>query len=455
MSAPGRNDPCPCGSGRKYKRCCQRTETVTPVAYSPAERSNAFSKLLRLARRPEFDSDRALAEQAFWSDRLERLPPDLADEIGASEALLVAFLTWLGFDFELTDGPDLTLARRLLRTHSGDLSSGERTWIERMAASSLRLLEITAVQLDQGLSLTDLLSGERLEVTERSATHQLSRWDVLAVRVIEGPTGSLVLEGHPYSFPRQVAATVRTEITRRRKTLSRRSGGGPEDDAWFAKELGLILHHLWLDLAVNPPIPKVVTTEGDELVFTKVVFDVTDEGRARTALAQCSDLEPDDEGFTWVERTSEMSRVLGSLSLTKGRLNLETNSSERAARGRAFLEAALGESVRYRLSTSQSVEQALAEGPKRRQESEIPLEVQQQVVGEYLERHYRGWVDESIPALGGRTPRHAVRLKTVRPKVIEMLKDIENGMARERAAGRPAIELDWLWAELGLTRERG
>ena len=20
--APGRNDPCPCGSGRKYKRCC-------------------------------------------------------------------------------------------------------------------------------------------------------------------------------------------------------------------------------------------------------------------------------------------------------------------------------------------------------------------------------------------------------------------------------------------------
>jgi uncharacterized protein YecA (UPF0149 family) len=22
--APGRNDPCPCGSGRKYKKCCGR-----------------------------------------------------------------------------------------------------------------------------------------------------------------------------------------------------------------------------------------------------------------------------------------------------------------------------------------------------------------------------------------------------------------------------------------------
>jgi uncharacterized protein YecA (UPF0149 family) len=25
----GRNDPCPCGSGRKYKRCCGRTATVS------------------------------------------------------------------------------------------------------------------------------------------------------------------------------------------------------------------------------------------------------------------------------------------------------------------------------------------------------------------------------------------------------------------------------------------
>ena len=23
---PGRNDPCPCGSGRKYKNCCRNTD---------------------------------------------------------------------------------------------------------------------------------------------------------------------------------------------------------------------------------------------------------------------------------------------------------------------------------------------------------------------------------------------------------------------------------------------
>ena len=26
MAKPGRNDPCPCGSGKKYKKCCLATE---------------------------------------------------------------------------------------------------------------------------------------------------------------------------------------------------------------------------------------------------------------------------------------------------------------------------------------------------------------------------------------------------------------------------------------------
>lgn len=27
---PGRNDPCPCGSGKKYKQCCLKTEQARP-----------------------------------------------------------------------------------------------------------------------------------------------------------------------------------------------------------------------------------------------------------------------------------------------------------------------------------------------------------------------------------------------------------------------------------------
>jgi hypothetical protein len=33
VSIPGRNDPCPCGSGRKYKQCCLRAVAEIDVRW--------------------------------------------------------------------------------------------------------------------------------------------------------------------------------------------------------------------------------------------------------------------------------------------------------------------------------------------------------------------------------------------------------------------------------------
>src|ERR1700733_4407592 len=34
VSKPGRNDPCPCGSGQKYKKCCQERDESTAAVSS-------------------------------------------------------------------------------------------------------------------------------------------------------------------------------------------------------------------------------------------------------------------------------------------------------------------------------------------------------------------------------------------------------------------------------------
>ena len=56
----------------------------------------------------------------------------------------------------------------------------------------------------------------------------------------------------------------------------------------------------------------------------------------------------------------------------------------------------------------------------------------------------------SVPVLGDRTPRRAARLKTVRPRVIALLKDFENRSERLRRQGKPAYDFGWMWEELGL-----
>ena len=149
-----------------------------------------------------------------------------------------------------------------------------------------------------------------------------------------------------------------------------------------------------------------------------------------------------------------MNRLLGTLVLGPERLILETTSEARAERGRSFVEDLLGDAVRFRAAASEDLAQALARipPPEREAPSSVPPEVQHEVVTQFYEQHYRSWLDEPVPALGGRTPRHAARLKTVRNQVIDLLKGLENRMERERQAGRPAYDVQWMWAELGLER---
>ena len=73
-------------------------------------------------------------------------------------------------------------------------------------------------------------------------------------------------------------------------------------------------------------------------------------------------------------------------------------------------------------------------------EPDIPIEEQRKILGEYYENHYRKGLDEPVPALGNRTPRHAARLKTVRPKLIALLKDFETRSERQRRSGEIAYD---------------
>jgi hypothetical protein len=121
---------------------------------------------------------------------------------------------------------------------------------------------------------------------------------------------------------------------------------------------------------------------------------------------------------------------------------------------RMLKETARG-ALRYRLTAYEEVTQALdrtRHHPPREPNAGLPPEVEAEALKQFYDRHYRRWLDEPIPALGGRTPRHAVRLKSQRTKVIDLLKQLEYGEAYAVREGRQPYDFGWLWHELGLDR---
>ena len=50
----GRNDPCPCGSGKKYKNCCLRKETMgIPDRIKQAVKESGYNEDIRIIGKTE------------------------------------------------------------------------------------------------------------------------------------------------------------------------------------------------------------------------------------------------------------------------------------------------------------------------------------------------------------------------------------------------------------------
>ena len=87
MPKPGRNDPCPCGSGRKTKRCCGHQR-------GPSEDNLARAHVALLARQ-------AAPDLAGLSDRaLDHLADELMDLPALDLSLLVTLPRLIGPDLE-------------------------------------------------------------------------------------------------------------------------------------------------------------------------------------------------------------------------------------------------------------------------------------------------------------------------------------------------------------------
>ena len=83
----------------------------------------------------------------------------------------------------------------------------------------------------------------------------------------------------------------------------------------------------------------------------------------------------------------------------------------------------------------------------------IPPEVLTRALEQFIHRHYAHWCDETIPALGGRTPRQAITTPAGLERVKELLREYEDSEGLQCAAQkRPAVSYQFLWDALGISR---
>jgi len=125
--------------------------------------------------------------------------------------------------------------------------------------------------------------------------------------------------------------------------------------------------------------------------------------------------------------------ILGHIKIDGHRLTGEVNSAQRAMTLRHKIESRLGDDCQFKLNEIQdpdSIMNKIAPGPgqmkksKKHDELMKDPQVREQLAG-MMATHWEGWVDHGVPALGGESPREAVKTADGREAVEALLRDAE------------------------------
>ena len=452
MKKPGRNDPCPCGSGLKFKRCCLTKREAVP-GYSREERRLGLARLARFTERVLSPERTAASEElwAKWPGGLDRLDED------RRQMSLDVFDLWFWVDRPLPDG---RLVVDRVVAEDPPAAAGERRYLESLRGTCMRLYEVVDQRPGASLTLRDVLDDTEVTVRERTASRELRRSDLLAARIVTpGASGEPEIEAGVLALPPLLRDPVVAELAARRGDFRRASPGASDKD--FCQQMVPFLHSTWVSTIFEPRIPILKNTDGEDLLPTRTHFEVRDAARLIRALGRSGEFErADGEGsWHWLGANREGQPVsLGTLKLGGPTLTLETNSAARGARGRALVEGLAGEAVAYRATSHEDLTQPLLEAlrspgdsaPPRLDSEEIPREVLEDLTLDHYARYYRQWIDEAVPALDGETPRAAARDPALRPRLARLIRDLEGMYQDALRRSEPAYDPSWMWAELGL-----
>jgi hypothetical protein len=457
---PGRNDPCPCGSGKKYKQCCLKTEQVQPeddFLWRRIRRAIEGSPAHLLSFGSSHFGQEALLEawDEFmpWDD--EPFTPDTPH--------MPIFMPWFFYDWvpaplettvkhEALDGR--TLARAYLDKKGRHLDPLLVRYMEQCCIAPFSFYDVLSVRPGEGFVLRDIMTGEETNVTEQAGSHHTQAGDIMFAKLVTIDQVAMLEACAPVMFPPIEKSAI---LDLRKKIQDRKLPLTPELLKDYDFEM-LNIYHDITDRLLNPVMPQLQNTDGDPMLLHKLIYDLKCSPREALDSLRQLNLTENDESmltgaefdptgelrkieFAWEKPGNKMHKdwnntILGHLRIEGTTLTAEVNSENRAQQFKAHMEKLLPGKARYKTTVIESPQAMLAQmkksgesaHSKQRQKEQDELnslpEVQAQIA-EYMRQHYRDWPSQKLPALHGKTALQAIKTKDGKEMVEALLMDIE------------------------------
>jgi len=335
-----RNAPCPCGSGKKYKKCHGLQQAAAALGRLQPHEADALQR--RLVR--EMSPERRKQAMASYPVPFETL----------EDHDMQLFGPWSIFTFRW-EGQ--TEAERRLASEGHRLPEREKAFLEAQRHAPWSIFEVEAVRRGEGLTLLDLLTGERLQVIERSGSQILEPWVGVLARPVQDGGETRIYGTHARPLAPEALRLAEAQV---RELL------GVDDEQRVPRERLLqpgtaeLLIRAWeevIEAWENRPPPELHNTDGDLLEPVKLLFafDPAEHDAIAAGLEALTEPPERHRGeaiYTFFRSGNRMhpdweNTVLGRAILKKTALELEANSRKRATSLRQKVTRKLGKKLRF------------------------------------------------------------------------------------------------------------
>jgi len=191
MGKIGRNDPCPCGSGKKYKKCClSKDRKREQECLSSVSMDFVVDWILN---EPKLKYTFDLLLKKYIKD-------EVANEIQFSQ-LLDAFI----FDYTL---PKVNITPFKYFLENAGFSPKLYHIYERFDKNVFSIFKVIDVQYNRGMMLQDMIYDERFWINEKKGTHSVNLGDAVFCRIAPFQDGFISLSPAVNRWPAEASYMI-------------------------------------------------------------------------------------------------------------------------------------------------------------------------------------------------------------------------------------------------------
>ncbi len=455
-----RNDPCVCGSNKKYKKCCMNKNSLASVElldFSWRKLRKTEGEVIEEHLLPYLNNQ--LPKELTLAAIAEFFPENLPEQIDERSVYEYFFIPWLLFNwipqnsFELKGyNPCKTIAQNYLETHnkSSNIASGIARFIEAMNQTYYSFYIVKEVVLEKSLIIKDILLGTEHILKEKTATQYVTKGSLVFGRILTLDDQSIFVGMAPYVIPTNYYDAI---LEYKAKILEDNPNNKISPKLLREYSVNNLIKQYFAIIvgSFNRPLPNLYNTDGDPILFSESYFKLNiSTSQTWYKLSPLTldenlddfleNAEKNSQGeitkinFPWIKKGNKVNKhwdntVMGEITIEENRLILKTNSEKRTIKGKKLLSKYLGDNIIFQSTLLQTPEQMMNSNSNMSYDNEEELlvlpEVQEQLQ-QMAKLHWKSWFDEKIPLLNDRTPREAAKTKDGQEQLGVLLLMYEN-----------------------------